>query len=62
MIFTKADASTSGEKVEKLTREFKIHYIACIGSLVYLSSKRVDFIFEVHKLAIFSSNYGKVHF
>ena len=32
MIFTKADASTSDEQVEKLTREFSIHYRACIGS------------------------------
>ena len=31
MIFTKADASTSDEKVEKLTREFNINYRACIG-------------------------------
>ena len=31
MIFTKADASTSGEQVEKLTREFNIHYRSCIG-------------------------------
>ena len=30
MIFTKADTSTSDEKVEKLTRELKIHYRACI--------------------------------
>ena len=27
MIFTKADASTSDEQVEKLTREFNINYI-----------------------------------
>ena len=31
MIFTKADASTTNEQVEKLTREFNIHYRACIG-------------------------------
>ena len=31
MIFTKAHASTSDEQVEKLTREFNIHYRACIG-------------------------------
>ena len=30
MIFTKADASTSDEQVENLTREFNIHYRACI--------------------------------
>ena len=31
MIFTKEDVSTSDEQVEKLTREFNIHYRACIG-------------------------------
>ena len=30
IIFTKADASTSYEQVYKLTREFNIHYRACI--------------------------------
>ena len=42
MIFTKIDESTSSEQVEKLSREFKINYIACIGSLIYLLSTRVD--------------------
>ena len=36
MIFTKDDAYTSDEKVEKLTRELNIHYRACIGSLIHL--------------------------
>ena len=36
MIFTKEDVSTSDEQVEKLTREYNIHYRACIGSLIYL--------------------------
>ena len=31
MIFTKEDVSTSDEQVDKLTREFNIHYRACIG-------------------------------
>ena len=31
MIFTKEDVSTSDEKVEKLTREFNIHYRSCIA-------------------------------
>ena len=53
MIFTKEDVSTSAEQVEKLTREYNIHYRACIGSLVYLLSKRVDLSFSVHKLAKF---------
>ena len=62
MIPTKADASTSDEKVEKLTREFNIHYRACIVSLIYLLSTRVDLRFAVQKLAKFSSNPGKLHF
>ena len=44
------------------TRPFNIHYIACIGSLIYLLSTRVYLSFSVHKLASFSSNPGKVHF
>ena len=35
MIFNKSDASISDEKIEKLTREFNIHYRACIGSLIF---------------------------
>ena len=31
MIFTKEDVSTSDEQIEKLTREYNIHYRACIG-------------------------------
>ena len=62
MIFTKEDVSTSDEQVEKLTREFNIHYRACICSLIYLLSTRVDLSFAVHKLAKFSDNPGKVHF
>ena len=31
VIFTKEDVSTSDEQVEKLTREYNIHYRACIG-------------------------------
>ena len=53
-IFTKTDASSSDEKVENLTRELNIHYRACIGSLIYLLSTRVDLIFSVHKLSRFS--------
>ena len=62
MIFTKDDVSTSDEQVEKLTREFNIHYRACIGSLIYLLSTRVDLSFAVHKLSKFSANFGKVNF
>ena len=62
MIFTKEDVSTSDEQVEKLTREYNIHYRSCIGSLIYLLSTRVDLSFAVHKLAKFSANPGKVNF
>ena len=53
MIFTKEYVSTSGEQVEKLNREFNVHYRDCIGSLIYLLSSRVDLSFSVHKLAKF---------
>ena len=62
MIFKKEDVSTSDDQVEKLTREINIHYRACIVSLIYLLSKRMDLSFVVHKLAKFSANPGKVHF
>ena len=62
MIFTKEDVSTSDEQVEKLTREYNIHYRSCIGSLIYQLSTGVDLSFAVHKLAKFSANPGKVHF
>ena len=62
IIFTKEDVSTSDEQIEKLNREYNIHYRACIGSLIYLLSTRVDLSFAVHKLAKFSANPGKVHF
>ena len=62
MIFKKYDTSTSDEKVGKLTREFNINYISCIGSFIYLLSKRVDLSFSVNRLAKFSENTGKLHF
>ena len=62
MIFTKEDVSTSDEQVDKLTREYNIHYRACIGLLIYILSTRVDLSFAVHKLAKFSANPGTVHF
>ena len=61
-IFTKEYVSTSDEQVEKLTREYNIHYRACIGSLIYVLSTRVDLSFAVHKLAKFSANPGKINF
>ena len=62
MIFTEEDVSFSNEQVEKLTREYNIHYRAYIGSLIYLLSTRVELSFVVHKLAKFSANTGKVYF
>ena len=62
MIFTKVEVSTSDEQVDKLTMKLNIHYRACIGSLIYLLSIRVDLSFAVHKLANCSANPGKVHF
>ena len=62
MIFTKEDVSTSDEQVDKLTRKYNIHYRACIGSMIYLLSTRVDLSFAVHKLANLPENPGKVHF
>ena len=62
IIFTTDDTYTSDKQVEKLTTKFNIHYRACIGSLIYLLSTRVDLSFAVHKLEKFSSKPGKVHF
>ena len=62
IIFTKYDAYTFNEKIEKLTREFNINYRACIGQLIYLLSTRVDLSFSVHKLVKFLSKTGKLHF
>ena len=62
MIVTNADASTSDEQVDKLTRKFNIHYRSCIGSFIYLLSTRVDLSFAVHKLENVSANPGKVHY
>ena len=50
MIFTMYDVSTSDEQVEQLSREFNIHYIACIGLFIYLLSTRVDLSFAIHNL------------
>ena len=62
IIFTKYYAYTNDDKVEKLSRELNIHDRACIWSLIYLLSMRVDLSYAVHKLAKFSSNPGKVKF
>ena len=44
MIFTKEDASTSDEQVGVFYREYKVHYRACVGSLIYILSTRVIFL------------------
>ena len=62
MIFTKYDEYTRYEQVEKLTLEFNIHYGYFIVSLIYMLYTKVDFSFSLHKLALFSSNPGEVHF
>ena len=62
IIFTKSDASTGYEQVEKLTRGFNAYYRYFIESLIYLLSKRVDLSFVVHKLENISSNPSKINF
>ena len=44
MIFTKADASTSDEKVKKLTRELNIHYRYWIIDLFVVYKNRFEFL------------------
>ena len=46
MIFTKEDASTSDEQVGVLFREYNIHYRACVVSLIYILSTRVDLFLQ----------------
>ena len=36
IMFTNADASTSDEQVDNVTKGFNIDYISCIGPLIYL--------------------------
>ena len=61
MIFFKDDVYTSDEQVDKFSREFKINYSACIGSLIHIFSTLVDLSFAVHKLEKFSSNSRKLY-
>ena len=46
IIFNKADTFTSDKQVEKFNRSLYVHYRYCINLLIYLSSRRVDFIFS----------------
>ena len=39
-----------------------MHYRACIGSLIYLLSTRVELSSTVHKLVNISANPGKINF
>ena len=57
MIITKEDASTSDEQVYLLSREYIIHYRACVGSLIYNLSIRAELCFSVHKMAIVFIKY-----
>ena len=57
IISTKDDTYTSDEHIEKLTREFNIHYRDCIGSFIDLLSTRVVFSFAVHKLSFFRKSW-----
>ena len=59
MIFTKSDASTSDDQVEKLTSELNIHYRACIVSLIDLFYTRVNLSFSVHKFKHFHQTLVK---
>ena len=45
-----------------MTRKINIHYRACIGSMIYLLSTRVELSFAVQKLAKFSANTGKFYY
>ena len=59
MIFTKEDASTRDEQVKFLSREFKIHYRACVVSLMYIFYTILYLSFAVHKLVIFHQILAK---
>ena len=55
MIISKAYTSTSDYQIEKLTREFNIHYRACSGCLIFLVINKIGFEFystQVNKFFI----------
>ena len=58
IVLAKKYASTIYEQVEKLSRDYKIQYIACVGLLIYLSSTGVDFCLAAHKFLKVLSNPG----
>ena len=62
MVFTKEYSSTNDEKVEIISIYYNIHYIYCVGSLIFLLSKIVYLCFAVQTLAKMSSNPGTVYF
>ena len=62
MILTTYYVFTSDEKVENLNWEFKIHYRAFIGPLIYLLYTRIYLSFAEQKLEKFLSNPSKVYF
>ena len=48
--------------MEVFSIEYRIHYRACVESLIYLLSTRVDLCFSIHKIAEFPPNPSKLHF
>ena len=62
MTFTKYDTYTSDEQVEVFSREYKIYYRACVGSLVYQFIYKSGFIFWSTQDGKVSSNTSKVNF
>ena len=61
MIFTKADASNSDEKVKKLTRILNNHHRACIDSLICFFYKSGLGFCSAQVRKVFSKP-GKLHF
>ena len=53
MKFTKEYSSTSDGKVEVLYIYYKIHYSACVGSLIYILSTIIYLCFSVYKVEFF---------
>ena len=62
MIFNKADANTSDEQVELLSREYNIHCRAFVGSLIRIFLQEWIYVLRYTIWKKNSSNDGKVHF
>jgi len=61
-VATSEDCSKSEEKAAILSKEYKLDYASCIGSLIYVSQARTDILFAVNKLARYMRKPGKVHY